>query len=236
MMPEVYLSGMIDAERHPAFETIIVSRHSLLRHSLQKLIEPHHGPVRGYQRVEQLSLSGYVAPVGSILLLDPTGETSLCRQIQQAAGCLPGARVVLLLKSSDELDMTVAIHAGARGCIAQEAAPETIASIISLIADDHVVWPFTARTGVQTDRRATDTASNVAHQRRPHDFDARLVTLSKREIEVLERVGEGLGNKRIASSLHISDTTVRLHMRSIMRKLGAENRTQVALFAMHGRH
>src|SRR4051794_27404886 len=50
-------------------------------------------------------------------------------------------------------------------------------------------------------------------------------TLTPREIEVMELLAEGLPNKRIASRLQISDQTVKVHLASIMGKLGAANRT-----------
>ena len=55
--------------------------------------------------------------------------------------------------------------------------------------------------------------------------------LTKRELELLEKVQRGLQNKVIAYELGISESTVKVHMRNLMRKLKATNRTQVAFFA-----
>jgi DNA-binding NarL/FixJ family response regulator len=56
--------------------------------------------------------------------------------------------------------------------------------------------------------------------------------LSKREMEVLECVTQGLSNKEIAVSLGISHQTVKNHVTAILRKLGVDDRTQAAVYAL----
>jgi DNA-binding NarL/FixJ family response regulator len=59
--------------------------------------------------------------------------------------------------------------------------------------------------------------------------------LTSRELGILGFIAEGAGNKLIARKLGISDATVRVHVRSVLRKIGVNNRTQAALFVMkHG--
>ena len=55
--------------------------------------------------------------------------------------------------------------------------------------------------------------------------------ITKRELELLEKVQRGLQNKLIAYELGISESTVKVHMRNLMRKLKTTNRTQVAFLA-----
>lgn len=66
---------------------------------------------------------------------------------------------------------------------------------------------------------------------RPSDDITKLDTLTERESSVLALICTGCGNKPIARKLDISDSTVRVHVRSILKKLGLQNRTQAALFA-----
>jgi DNA-binding NarL/FixJ family response regulator len=67
-------------------------------------------------------------------------------------------------------------------------------------------------------------AASTDEDHYPDDADA-VEPLTAREIEVLERLAEGLPNKAIAARLGISDQTVKFHVASIAGKLGAQNRT-----------
>ena len=60
-------------------------------------------------------------------------------------------------------------------------------------------------------------------------FKPSVVTSTRREREVIELVGRGLQNRVIASELNISENTVRVHTRNIMRKYKLRNRTQIAI-------
>jgi DNA-binding NarL/FixJ family response regulator len=60
---------------------------------------------------------------------------------------------------------------------------------------------------------------------------AAMARLTPREVAVLALVGQGKSNKQIARELNRGEATVKVHVRNIMRKLGAANRTQVALLA-----
>jgi DNA-binding NarL/FixJ family response regulator len=61
----------------------------------------------------------------------------------------------------------------------------------------------------------------------------RVATLTPQQFRVLTMIAEGLLNKQIAYDLGVSEATVKAHMTAIMRKLGVNNRTQVALAASH---
>ena len=67
--------------------------------------------------------------------------------------------------------------------------------------------------------------------RRDSDLPAPLASLTRRERQVLRAIRAGRMNKEIAGDLHISEVTVKMHVRAICQKLGARNRTQAALMA-----
>jgi NarL family two-component system response regulator LiaR len=56
--------------------------------------------------------------------------------------------------------------------------------------------------------------------------------LTVREVEVLKLVAQGLSNQKIAQKLHVGEGTVRFHVGNVLGKLGLENRTQAALYAL----
>ena len=74
-------------------------------------------------------------------------------------------------------------------------------------------------------------ASSFVHRERPSAPAKSGVMVTKREMSVIEEVRRGKANKQIAYDLNISEHTVKLHLRHIMKKLKARNRTEVAILA-----
>jgi DNA-binding NarL/FixJ family response regulator len=64
------------------------------------------------------------------------------------------------------------------------------------------------------------------------NMDEKLNDLTRREIEVLKLIAEGLFNKEIAASLDISERTVKNHVSNIFKKIDVSDRTQAAVFAI----
>ena len=104
-----------------------------------------------------------------------------------------------------------ALSAGATGVLSDTLDPETMRSALALLA-----------------RGARFAIFGKSAQFAPLDAGA---ALTDREIQVLHGVCDGLQNKEIAHRFSISEVTVKMHVRAVIRKLGARNRTQAAMIA-----
>jgi NarL family two-component system response regulator YdfI len=112
--------------------------------------------------------------------------------------------VLLLLDSADSAQVASALRAGIRGVIAWDATPQEIEGALHAINAGLVV-------------------TMPGAQQLPEDLTE---PLSARELDVLDRLAEGLSNKLIAHALNISEHTVKTHVASIFAKLGASSRTE----------
>jgi DNA-binding NarL/FixJ family response regulator len=108
-----------------------------------------------------------------------------------------------------------ALAAGANGVIPAAAENGTLISAVTLLAarQRFVLFDVTDSRGT-LDRRGS-----------------RADMLSERELQVLHGICEGLQNKEIAHGVQVQEVTVKMHVRAIIRKLGARNRTQAAMIA-----
>jgi DNA-binding NarL/FixJ family response regulator len=132
----------------------------------------------------------------------------------------PVAVVVITTFDLDEYVLG-ALRAGARGFLLKDAGPELLVQAIHAAANgDALIAPNVTRRLLAT---FADQAPEVAVQ--PID------PLTGREEEVLALVARGRTNVEIASELFISLSTVKTHVASLMAKLGARNRVEVALWA-----
>lgn len=115
-----------------------------------------------------------------------------------------------------------ALKAGARGFLLKDAGAELVSQAVRAAASgDALIAPGITRRLLHT------FASNDA----PAPLTPTVETLSRREEEVLMAIAQGLTNQEIAESLHLSLSTVKTHLASLMRKLSVRNRVEMAILA-----
>jgi DNA-binding NarL/FixJ family response regulator len=124
----------------------------------------------------------------------------------------PNARVMLLTTSSGDIEIQRALRAGAAAYVLKSAAKDELLTVIRAVA--------AGRRHI-----SSDVAISVAENLGKED-------LSPREIEVLELIREGNRNKQIAERLCIAETTVNFHIKNIVDKLQANDRTHAVMIAL----
>jgi len=128
---------------------------------------------------------------------------------------LPDIEVLALTSVLEESLVIQAIQAGAIGYLLKDTdAPKLRQAIKAAAAGEVQLSPAAAAMLMH----------KVKAPRSPE-------TLTERETEVLRQLARGKSNKEIATSLFISETTVKTHVKNIMQKLGVPSRTQAALYA-----
>jgi DNA-binding NarL/FixJ family response regulator len=141
-------------------------------------------------------------------------------------------RVMLLTAYDDSGQKIQALRAGAAAYCTKDIRPEDLVRCIRQVAAGGYVIdgrPL-SRADILTFLGMTDELDF-----RMDESSGKTLALSNREMDVLACVTQGMSNKEIARRLGISQQTVKNHVTSILRKLGVEDRTQAALYALrHG--
>ncbi|MEA3243040.1 MAG: response regulator [Pseudomonadota bacterium] len=131
--------------------------------------------------------------------------------------------IVMLTTSTDERDLVESLRNGAQGYLLKDMEPdELVLALRDIVGGKTVVAPDLAPVlakVVQGDGSLPDETS---------PFD----DLTPRESEILSLLAEGQSNKVIARNLGISDGTVKLHVKAILRKLGVHSRVEAAVIAV----
>jgi two-component system nitrate/nitrite response regulator NarL len=149
----------------------------------------------------------------------------------------PGAKVVLLTVSEDEQDLQAALRGGANGYLLKTIEGDAlIASIHRVMGGAPVVSP--ELMGKLVAALQASAAGLVPEPVMPTAEAGPSpepgTQLSPREQEVLQQIARGSSNKEIARSLQIAETTVKIHVQHILRKLGVSSRVQAAVVAAGG--
>jgi DNA-binding NarL/FixJ family response regulator len=191
-----------------------VDDHALLREGIAAVInnEPDMVVVAqastGREAVQQFRLHQPDITLMDLRLPDMSGIDALIAIRTDA----PDARIIMLTTFEGDVEMQRALQAGARGYLLKSMPPKDLVAAIRQ---------------VQAGRKSIPT--EVAAQLAEHLGDE---SLTEREIDVISRVAGGNRNRDIAEQLVISEETVKVHMKHIMEKLGATDRTQAVAIAI----
>ncbi len=133
------------------------------------------------------------------------------------------APIVMLTTSSDERDLVESLRSGAQGYLLKDMDPDELVSALrDIYRGKTVVYPDLAPT------LARIVQDDGALPPMPSPF----ANLTPRELEILSLLAEGQSNKVIARNLGISDGTVKLHVKAILRKLDVHSRVEAAVIAV----
>jgi len=131
----------------------------------------------------------------------------------------PAARIVVLADRVTIDGLRDAMAAGADGFLAKTVSPEALVQSLQLVMMGEKVYP-------------TNLASLLAEAGAPVP-QASLRGISLREQEILRLLVTGASNKLIAIRLGIAEATVKVHLKTLLRKIDASNRTQAAIWALN---
>ncbi|MFY7960404.1 MAG: LuxR C-terminal-related transcriptional regulator [Elsteraceae bacterium] len=167
-------------------------------------------------------LAAHRAPVALALLdLNMPGMDS-GDGVQVIRASLPDATIALMSGVATLADVRKSLSLGAKGFLSKTMRPEHFASAISLILQGGTYVPAELLQGEAADARPAASAPEAGA----------LSGLSPRETEVLRLLSAGMTNKEIGRDLGLAEMTVKLHVRQILRKLGARNRAEAATIAL----
>jgi len=203
---------------------LIIDDHALFRVGLKGLLEQRNIEVIGAAAhgAEGIELAEQLKP--DIILLDlrmpDMGGLDVLPVLREKH---PSTPVVMLTTSNEEKDLIKALRTGAQGYLLKDMEPDELVGALRDIEKGKNV--------VAQD--LTDTlARMVQGETSLEDDDSPFATLTPREHEILCLLAEGQSNKLIARNLGISDGTVKLHVKAILRKLGIHSRVEAAVIAV----
>jgi two-component system nitrate/nitrite response regulator NarL len=215
------------AEARKTIGILIVDDHEVVRVGLRHLIEkqPHMKIVgEACNRSDALKIASREQP--EIVILD------LCLGDENGADLIPEvlrvaeeSRIIVLTAVQNEEELRSASRLGAAGVITKDAPADMVIKAIERVHAGEL-W---------LNRKLT--AALVAELRRPgkdpfSTTEGKLIAaLTDREKDVVSLIGEGMKNKQIADKLFISETTVRHHITSILKKLQVSDRLELLIFA-----
>ena len=198
---------------------LIVDDHPVVRQGLRVLLEVQDGiEVAGEagDGASALALAAERAPDVILLDLKLPGMDGIA-VLGELTARYDRSRVLVLTSVTDHASAAAAVRAGATGVLYKDVDPDALVRAIRAVHDGHLLL-------------APEAAGTLLHSA---SAPARgLDALTSREREVLAELTHGRSNREIARALQVSEKTVKAHVSSVLAKLGVQDRTQAALFAV----
>ena len=206
---------------------LLIDDHALVRKGLEALLQSRGVDIaasvgsgqEGLEMAQQLEIDIILLDIKMPLM---NGLETLKKLHEQGVE----APILMLTMSRDESDLQQALKNGAQGYLLKDMEPEDLVPALeSAIRGDNVV----AKELIGS---LTRIVQGKTIDTTPPQAATLLSDLTPREQEILTHIAEGQSNKVIARALDITDGTVKLHVKSILRKLGVHSRVEAAVIAV----
>jgi two-component system, NarL family, nitrate/nitrite response regulator NarL len=211
-----------------AFPIVIIDPQTLFRRGLRLLVRQWQANATVFEAadIDQALVDMAQRPAPKILMVD--ADIASRRNfggLDRLVSRLPLTPIILLAGDPDWSLAAAAVEIGARGYVPKSTSEEVLRHALSLAASGEIYPPRDFLTNC--------TAGNgSAAVMRPLESGSPLRKLTARQREVLSHLARGRSNKEIARCLGLLESTVKVHVRTILRKLAAANRTQAAMLAV----
>lgn len=202
-------------------KVLLIDDHALFRKGVGQMIsaDPHFEVVgEAASGQEGLDLAEQLRPDMVLIDLNMKGMNGLETLRRFKATDLHAIYVVLTVSDAED-DLLEALRAGADGYLLKDMEPEDLCSSL-----------LKATTGVTVLQDSlTEVLKNALLEPTAHKTTSD-AALTEREHEILECLADGMNNKTIARKLGISDTTVKVHIKNLLRKLNLTSRLEAAVW------
>lgn len=215
-------------------ELLVVDDHTLFRRGLMSLLSQD----------ERFRIVGEAGDVGEALRVLATTRPHMLLLDNHLPGvkgvdaigslkeAAPDLRILMLTVSEDEDDLSRALHNGADGYLLKTAESDQLCEALVKVNEGHsVISPTMLNklvSGLRHPAVAPTTPENPCIAKSPLQL---LDMLSPREKDIFILVAQSLSNKQIARDLDIAETTVKIHIQHIFKKMTLNSRVQIAIFA-----
>ena len=211
---------------------VIADDHALFRQGLKRLLSSEDSiAVVGEASNDKQAVQVVARLRPDILILDlkmPSGNA--VETLQEIAEKSPATKVIILSAFSEKENLVDTAKAHARGYVLKGVSTPTLIDALKKVNAGEI-WVDKELPGAADFERIT---RNESFDIGPPANET-LNTLTKRELEILRLVAEGLSNDEIGKKIFISRKTVKTHLRNIFDKLQVHNRFKAALWLMPGR-
>jgi len=222
--------------------TIVVESRLLVREALKSLMAKNaYHVVCDVGSTAEFSAAPGLSEEPKLIILGAQSADNALSQAASARQLWPDSKIILLYESLSPADFQKLLMSEINGCVPLFASPDTLVSTLDMIVTKDVramVVGDAKHPVIQAAQPGESNQSEIKLQSDGAEYENVVPSmrnhhsLSEREVRILDGLVKGHANKVIARTCGTTEATVKVHMKSIMRKIRVDNRTQAAIWAM----
>jgi|HubBroStandDraft_6_1064221.scaffolds.fasta_scaffold77989_4 two-component system nitrate/nitrite response regulator NarL len=228
--------------------TIVVESRLLVREALKSLMAKNsYRVVCDIRSTAEISGASTLSDEAKLVILGAQSADNALTESVNARKLWPDSKIILLYDDVSPSDFQKLLTSEINGCVPLFASPDTLISLLDMVVTRDVRVMVVGDIKRPVIQPAQPGESNHSGSKFQSD-GVRIGTLpqhpmnvpplrnhpglSEREAQILDSLVKGQSNKVIARACDISEATVKVHMKAILRKIRVKNRTQAAIWAM----
>lgn len=224
-------SEELDSESSSSAAVVVIDPRVLIRECMATCLEASIGQLVGtYASLSEWASEAVDKPPAAMILMCLDGRKTIGEQIEQIdrertqlAARLALPPIVFISDEEDIGEIVSALDSGAKGYIPTSVSLEITVEALNLVRAGGVFVPASSLLS------AKRVLKSISHEQKSPLSGM----FTERQAAVVEAIRQGKANKTIAYELNMHESTVKVHVRNIMKKLKAQNRTQVAYLTHH---
>ena len=215
----------------PGIVTVLINPSSLYSEGLIRVLSGTAFQIAHGVRTADDVLADVAGDVERLFIIGGRDVSDVAKEVSAIANRFNRARIVVIGDRVEMRGAILALQAGAHGYLGDNMSASALVKALELVMLNEMVLPAEFVRGLPTHfvpLNETPVASDAVNGQR----ESKLPLLSSREVSILKKLAAGASNKVIAYDLAITEATVKVHVKSILRKIPARNRTQAAIWAI----
>lgn len=225
--------------------TVIIDPRSLMREALASLMESNsYRVVCSVGSAAAIEQGAFREMQPELVILGALPIESVAETVSSVRRCWQGAKIIMLFEKASSMDFQRLLASRLDACLPMTVSPRTLIDALQLIVGEQIRVLMVSDSTIQgasEDGATLEGAPRIAsisHSVTPLAKSSlavggrRVCGLSEREELVLQALVRGHSNKMIAREYTVTEATVKVHLKAILRKIGVANRTQAAIWAL----
>jgi two-component system nitrate/nitrite response regulator NarL len=225
--------------------TVIIDPRSLMREALASLMESNsYCVVCSVGSAAEIEQGAFRDMQPELVILGALPTASVAEAVSSIRRCWQGAKIIMLFEKASSTDFQRLLASRLDACLPMTVSQRTLIAALQLVVGEQLrvlmVSDSTILGTSEVDVRleGPPPIASISHSVMPLAESSlapggrRVRGLSEREEQVLRALVRGHSNKMIAREYTVTEATVKVHLKAILRKIGVANRTQAAIWAL----